>query len=326
MRVLVTGGTGFVGVHLCARLVAEGFDVRVLARPTALLDRLAGLRVQIHPGDVTEADGLDAALDGVQRVFHLAAALKSFTEADMFRVNAGGSRNLARACALRAGDIERLVVVSSVAAVGPSPGGRAPLTEEDPERPVTWYGRSKLAGEKELRSLAAAPTVVLRPPVVYGPYDRELLFFFRAVSRGFLPVLGCRDRFYSLIFVEDLVDSLLRAAAAPAAAGQVFFVAGPEIVSWLEFGALVATTLAVKPALVRAPEIAAVAAGKVADVVAYARGRPSIFSSQKVIEMRQLAWVASPARIQRVLGWTAATPLAEGLARTVRWYRDHGWI
>lgn len=325
MLALVTGGQGFVGSHLCARLVAEGHSVRVLARPSSRLDNLAGLDVEVLRGDVTEAAGLARAVAGCDAVFHAAAALKGLRERDLLRVNAHGTRNLAAAAAASARP-PRFVYVSSAAAAGPSPGGRTPRTEEMPPEPLTWYGRSKLAGEEAVRATRGLEWTIVRPPIVFGPRERDVLDYFRLARRGWLPVVGRADRFYSLLYARDLAEGLVRAGTAAAGAGETYFLAGPEVVSWAELGRLIGAALGVGGRVLRIPEAAASAAGRLADLAAQARRRPAIFSSQKVLEMRAPAWVCSAAKAERDLGWRAATPLADALASTASWYREHGWL
>jgi dihydroflavonol-4-reductase len=326
MLALVTGGHGFVGTHLCARLLAEGHRVRVLARPSSDLGNLAGLEVEVLRADVTEPARMPEAVAGCDVVFHLAGALKGLREEDLFRVNAQGTRNLAVACAAASPRPSRFVYVSSLAAAGPSPGPNAPRTEDMPPHPLTWYGCSKLAGEDAVRSMAGLDWTIVRPPIVYGPRERDVFGYFRIARRGWLPVVGSADRFYSLIYAEDLAAGLVRVAQTPRTVGQVYFLAGPEVVSWIELGRLIASALGVTGRPLRVPEAVASAAGWIADAVARAQGRPHIFSSQKVLEMLAPAWVCSADKAARDIGWRSGTPLANGLASTARWYRDHGWL
>lgn len=326
MFALVTGGQGFVGSHLCARLAAEGHRVRVLARPSSRLDGLSGLDVEVVRADVTEAAGLAAAVAGCDVVFHVAAALKGLRERDLFRVNTDGTRNIAAASAGAEPRPARFVYVSSVAAAGPSPGGREPRTEDMPPKPLTWYGRSKLAGEDAVRSMPELEWTIVRPPLVFGPRERDVLGYFRLAHRGWLPVVGRSDRFYSLIYAEDLAEGLVRAATSSASVGETYFLAGSEVVSWVELGRHIGAALGVAGRVTRIPEAVASTAGRLADALAHARRGAAIFSSQKVLEMLAPAWVCSAAKAERDFGWRAATPLGEALANTASWYRNHGWL
>lgn len=325
MLTLVTGGQGFVGSHLCERLSAAGHKVRVLARPTSDLSPLDGLGVEVFRGDLGGGGDLGPAVEGVDWVFHVAGALMGLREEDLVRVNREGTRRLCEACLSHAPRLSRFLFVSSLAAVGPSPWGGLPILEDAPTRPVTWYGRSKLAAEEVVRS-SGLPSSILRPPVVFGPRDREVFKYFKIARRGILPVPGRRDRSYSLVFAPDLAEGILKAAETEAASGEIFHLTGPEVVTWSELGRKIVAALGARDRVLHLPESLVRAAGRVADLAARLQGRPHIFSSQKVIEMLAPAWVASPQKAQDVLGWTARTPLDEALALTVRWYREHGWL
>jgi nucleoside-diphosphate-sugar epimerase len=316
MLALVTGGSGFIGSHLCERLLAAGHRVRVLARAPGPLANLQGLPVERAQGDLAGA-GLDEAVAGADWVFHLAGALKGFREADLMRVNRDGTRRLLEACR-RGAPGARFLLVSSLAAAGP--GERS---EDAPPRPLTWYGRSKLEAERAVLA-SGLEAVILRPPVVFGPRDRDVLGYFR-VARHCLPVAGRGQRRYSLVYAPDLADGLLRAAETPCPSGEVFHLTGPAL-SWADFGARIAAALGRPARVLPLPEAAVRLCGRGADLWARLRGRPGVFSSQKVLEMLAPGWVASPDKAARVLGWTAPTPLDPALAATVAWYRDHGWL
>jgi nucleoside-diphosphate-sugar epimerase len=323
MLALVTGGQGFIGSHLCGRLLAAGHRVRVLARPGSDAGNLAGLEVDYVRGDLTAGD-LTAAVAGVDWVFHLAGALKGFGPEPLLRVNRDGTRRLVQAVQAAAPGLRRFILVSSLAAAGPSPGGLAPRLESDPPCPLTWYGQSKLAAEQEVLA-AHLPSVILRPPVVFGPRDKDVFTYFQIARRGLLPIPGRAERHYSLIYAPDLADGILRAAQVPAAPGEVFNLTGAAV-TWLELGRRIAQALGRPGRVLHLPEGVIRLAGRGADLAARVQGSPQIFSSQKVLEMLAPAWVASGDKAQRLLGWTAPTPLDQALADTVRWYRDHGWL
>ena len=325
MFALVTGGQGFIGSHLCERLIQEGHRVRVLARESSDLANLQGLPLEIVHGDLIGQKDLGPAVAGIDVVFHLAGALKGFREADLMRVNRDGTRNLIAACAAHNLDLTRFVLVSSLAAAGPSPGGPMATSEDARPAPLTWYGKSKLEAETVVQH-SGLPFTILRPPIVFGPRDRDVFGYFKIAKAGVLPIPGWRDRCYSLVFAPDLAEGILCAATHPKASSEVFNLAGAEVVTWSELGQKIAGALGIRGRVLRLPEFAIRAAGRLADLAARLRGRPQIFSSQKVIEMLAPAWVASPGKAQAMLGWRAATPLDEALALTVRWYRLNGWL
>ena len=186
---LVTGGQGFIGSHLCGRLISAGHRVRVLARPSSGLTNLDGLPVEVVRGDLTGDGSLAQAVAGVDWVFHLAGALKGFSQEELLRVNRDGTKRLVEACAAHTPDLSRFVLVSSLAAAGPSASGGLPRTEDAPPAPLTWYGKSKLEAEMVVLK-AGLPFTILRPPIVFGPRDRDVFSYFQIAKAGVLPIPG----------------------------------------------------------------------------------------------------------------------------------------
>ncbi len=325
MLALVTGGQGFIGSHLCERLLRKGHRVRVLARPRSDLIYLKGLQVEVVFGDLTGDGDLNQAVAEVDWAFHLAGALKGFHEADLMRVNREGTRRLTDACSTHAPNLSRFLLVSSLAAVGPSPGGRLATSEDVSPAPLTWYGKSKHEAEGVVQQ-SGLPFTILRPPIVFGPRDRDVYGYFKLAKAGVLPVPGRKDRSYSLVYAPDLAEGILQAAECPEAVSGIFNLTGPEVLTWSELGQKISTALGVRGHVLNLPEFVIRASGKFADLAAQLRGTPQIFSSQKVIEMLAPAWVASPEKARRTLGWSAKTPLDEALSLTAQWYRDHGWL
>lgn len=320
--ILVTGGTGFIGSHLVERLVAQGRAVRCLVRRTSSVRNLPLASIELTEGDLETGAGLAAALRGADTVIHLAGVTKARIPADYLRGNAAATAQLLRA----AGDVRRFVHVSSLAAAGPSPGDR-PLTEEDPPLPVSHYGRSKLAGELLVRhSPLCGRAVIVRPPVVYGPRDRDVYQVIRAVARGWVLQIGSVRRYFSLVYVEDLVDGLMAAADREGAGGAVFYMAHSSPASWDEFGSTAARLMGRRVRALAIPEKAAHALGLCAEWWTRLSGKPGILSRDKVAEACCAGWVCDPGRARRELGFCAPTSLEDGLRRTLEWYKEAGWL
>ena len=211
-RVLVTGGTGFLGRHLLPQLHAEGAHVTCLVRPGSDAGRLPE-GVAVARGDCATGEGLDAALAEQDICIHMAALLFGLGWQDYLRANGRAAAQLARA-AQNSPTLGRLVLVSSLAAAGPSadaataPG--APGAPAVPCRAVAAYGGSKLLAEQILGRALGERLVVLRPPIIYGSGDRGLLPVFRGVGRGVAvsPGLG-RDFPVSVIVVQGTGSLLL---------------------------------------------------------------------------------------------------------------------
>jgi len=314
--ILVTGATGFIGSHLVETLLARGEKVRALIRRRSSLPA-----VDLAYGDVVSGAGLEEALTDVDVVIHLAGATKALHCRDYYTANVKGTERLARAVASRP---IRLVHVSSLAAAGPSSPG-VPITEDAPTQPITHYGKSKLESEYAVRALRP-DAVIVRPPVVYGPRDTDVLQVLKPISRGWALQIAGTERWFSAIFVRDLADGLLAAARSPVAAGRTYFISHPSPVSWRELASVAGRIMGRSPRLLRVPGATALAAGFLAEVWAHTTGKPGILSREKVMEARCPAWVCDCRRAAVELGFEASTGLEKGLGETLAWYRVAGWL
>lgn len=324
-RCLVTGAAGFVGSHLVEALVGRGHEVSCLVRKTSNLAWLKALPVRLVYGDVVDAASLPAAVDGMDYVYHVAGVTKALREADFFFVNAGGTSNLLKACAGAGRPFQRIVVVSSQAAHGPPRDGR-PMREDDPPRPITPYGLSKLRAEAIAASFASRlPITIVRPPAIYGPRDRETLVVFQWVNRGLSPVPRTKQLF-SVIHARDLANGLVLAGEHPGGPGRLYHLANDEPESLEGMARLIAQALGKRAITLRLPA-AALGIAAVASALAGALQRqPQIFDRYKALELSQPSWVSDTGRARDELGFTATVPLSEGVRETAEWYRRTGWL
>ena len=317
--ILITGATGFVGSHVLEKLRLRGEQVRCLVRPTTNTRRLPD-DVETVPGDLASGVGLDRALDGVDTVIHIAGVTKALSSADYFKGNARATETLVRALD---GESTHLVYVSSIAAIGPSPDGK-PITEDAVPNPVSSYGRSKLEGEKIAGSHRYA--VIVRPPVVYGPRDTDVFQILKAVSQGLVLEIAGGERWFSAIYVEDLAEGLCAVARAPKALGHAYFLAHREPVSWRQFGGTAAKIMGCRPRTVRVPLGAANCVAFFGEMWSRISRNPAIISREKVAEACYGFWTCEPARAAADFGFEAPTPLTAGLAKTLAWYKEAGWL
>jgi UDP-glucose 4-epimerase len=309
VRVLVTGGAGFVGSHLTDALVRRGDQVVVLDDLTTGYVENVTTGARLVEGDVTDSGTVAKAVDGVEVVFHLAATravLRSVQEPQTTdRVNTGGTLNVLEAA--RQAGVRRVVSTSSSSVYG----GKAavPTPESAPAQPRSPYAVSKLAGEHYARvywELHQLETVSLRPFNVFGPRQRPeseyaavIPRFIDALASGHPPeVHGDGRQSRDFTYVDDAVAAFLAAGAAPAAncAGRVYNVAGGQEYNLLSLLSVLGEILGVDiPARHVEPRLGDVRRSR-ADLGAAATD----------------------------LGWCPIVGVEEGLARTVAWFTTHG--
>lgn len=330
LRALVTGASGFVGSTLCEELNRRGFEVRALMRKTSSSLNLAQAKVQPVEGDIRNADSLRYAVEGVDVIFHVAGIVAARSREHFFEANGAGTRNLVEAAKKFNPSLSRFVYVSSLAAAGPSTPQRAREEHEDGE-PVSDYGASKLAGEKEV--LAAKndlPVVVVRPPAVYGPRDRGMFTFFQMLHKGILPLLGMQNpdpRRYSFVHVQDLVQGIILAGTVPGiASGEIFYIAGDGEYSWEEAMRLIAKGSGKKPFPLRLPITAMKCAGGVCTIYSKMTGKVLPFSLDKVKEIEAPAWSCSNAKAKKLLGYQPYWDAEKGFKQVADWYKTNGWL
>jgi len=325
VRVLVTGGTGFIGSHLVEALLVRGHEVRCLVRDSRRLGWISGFpAVTITQGDMNNPCSLREGTQGMDQVYHVAGLTRARSAREFLRVNSEGARHMVQAC-LTPGGPRRLIHLSSLAAVGPMPMS-TPYAEDVSPRPVSSYGRSKLNGEAAVLEVRDRLHVtVLRPSIVYGPRDRGVLEIARWVARGLLPMPAGPPRTLSLCHVQDLVTAILAAGEANVPSGEIFHLAGPGTFTWEQVGHALGEVLGVRPKRVRISVPMLLALATVADAWGWVTGRPGYFSRGKVREAAG-HWPCDTSKARRQLGVDPRVRLAEGAAITMKWYREAGWL
>jgi nucleoside-diphosphate-sugar epimerase len=225
MRWSISGGAGFLGLHLARRLLADGHDVRTLD-VVPLDDPELERSVEEVRGDVRDAEAVRRLSAGADVVVHAAAALPIQASRDGIRsVNVAGTENVLLAA--REEGVRRVIFISSTAVYGVPE--KHPIEEDDPLVGVGWYGESKIDAEALCR-VAAVETTIIRPKTFIGPERLgvfEILFDWIREGRR-IYILGKGHNRYQLLGVEDLVDLIVRAAAVPEAARETFNVGATD--------------------------------------------------------------------------------------------------
>jgi NAD+-dependent farnesol dehydrogenase len=322
MKVLLTGGTGFLGKNVARALAAQGHELRLLVRERSDLGGLPPAEVQ--RGDVTERASLQRAIEGCDAVVHLAALVKMWVpDRRLFEtVNVEGLRNVLEV-ARAAG--RRVVYTSSFIAVGPAGPEPADESRVHPgDRYRNEYERTKALADGVARQVAAEgqDLVMLYPGVVYGPgemTDANLVVKMIAdhLAGRLQGIVGPGDRLWSYAYVDDVALGHVRALER-GRAGERYFLGGPNVTMNELFAALQRLTGAAPPRR-HIPYPVARALGLALYGWAELTGQPPVLTHQ-VVDVFREHWAYSSAKAERELGYRA-TPLEKGLERTLEWLR-----
>jgi nucleoside-diphosphate-sugar epimerase len=294
------------------------------------------LDVRICYGDVMDLQSLRETVPGHDIVHHVAGVATSVGRKRVYEVNEQGVRHVAQACASVTSP-PVLVVVSSLAAAGPSRRNQ-PRTETDPIKPVSHYGRSKLAGERAAADFAdRIPVTIVRPPIVMGEADTLGFKLFRMIWRSRVHVtvgLG-RDQ-YSIVHAADLARLLILAAergqrlrgsaeSDPTCPGY-YFAACDQTPSYADLGRLIASALDRRVLVVPTPPRTIWFAAAAFELMARLRRRPELLDIDKAREARAGSWTCSAQRAVDQLGFSVAATLPDRLRQTAEWYQQEGWL
>lgn len=325
MKTAVTGATGFVGSRLVDHLLERGHRVTALVRSLERAAPLAQRGVRLVKGDLADEAAIADAVGDQDVVIHSAALTGATNESEFLAANRDGTARMVDA-AVRA-NVPRFVLVSSAAAGGPAEVGRPRTGVGEEDRPVTGYGRSKLAAEVEVRR-APIRWSILRPPAVYGPGDvANFLTVFRAARRfGMSPVFGDGSQLISLIHVDDLATAIATAAELPAVDGGTFYVNHPEVVTSRQFVEAVGDVVGRKLRVVPLPHWVTRSALRATGAWAGTFGTRTILHADKANEFVQPAWTGDPTRFIDATGWQPRFDISTGLADTLDWYRKAGLL
>lgn len=321
---LVTGASGFIGRHLRDALLEAEIDVVSLRRPNSP----ASTRGRSASIDYADTDGLCRLMDKERPryVFHVAGATKGVTYRDFFQANVMPTQNLLAALRTAHPCVERFVHISSLTAFGPSTYS-APHTEASTPRPIEFYGKSKLEAEQVVEGQGTAiPWTILRPGGVYGPGDVDYLQLFKTVARGINIFFGNRDRQFSAVYVDDLVQAILAVAATDSSRNRGYFVCDGTPVTWGEFQELIVRASGRRVRTLNLPEFLVDASAIAGEILTRLDKKPRLFNRQKAIMGAQDAWTCRHDALAADAGYRPTVSTREGVDRTLAWYRRERWL
>ena len=327
MKILVTGGTGFTGSALVRRLMLLGHQVKTIDYQKGIVyDQLKKEGADILIGSITDKELVDKATEGVDFVFHIAAA---FRELDVpnehyYNVNVNGTRYVMEAVVKH--NVKKVVYCSTQGVHGHIKN--PPGDENSPVAPEDYYQQTKYEGEVVVQEFIknGMNATIIRPTAIYGPGDPERFFMiFKRAVKGYFPMFGKGETFYHPVYIDNLVDSFILSMDLDRGNGETYIIADEKYYPIKELVKKVGKSMGIDVKIKFYPITPLVIAGHVVEKVCKPFGiAPPIFP-RRVDWYRQVRAFKIDKAIKE-LGYEPKVGIDEGLRKTYEWYKKEGYL
>lgn len=331
MKILITGASGFIGSFIVEEALRRGFETWAAVRRSSSKEYLRDERIKFIELNLSSKEELVEQLRGkdFDYVVHAAGVTKCLHKEDFRRINTEGTKNLADALLELQMPLKRFVFVSSLSIFGAIREQQPyeEIRESDTPQPNTEYGRSKLAAEQYLEQLGnRLPYIILRPTGVYGPREKDYFVMAKSIKQHSDFAVGYRRQDITFVYVSDVVQAIFLALDAPQV-GRKYFLSDGEVYQSTTFSNLIHEELG-RPWWIRitAPEWVLRIITFFGEYTSRLTGKVSVLNKDKYNILRQRNWRCDIQPAIDELGYQPTVKLAEGVKRTIKWYKDNGWL
>jgi len=324
-NLLITGGSGYIGRNLAHYYIQKEYSVRLILKDPNKADPELQASCEILPGDITEPDSMAGAFDNIDAVIHAAGQLGQFglPYKELYAVNVTGAVNVLEA-AMKAG-VNRYIHLSAGGVTGPLK--QSFVDESYSPSPVTDYEKTKWIAEqqvKELGTQANYNSLVLRPTFTYGPGDPHKLKLFKAINKGHYFYVGNGLSTVHPVYIDDLIKGI-DAALHSDIRDESIVIGGVTAVTKRELSTEIASALNVNPPRLMMPANLCKVAAAGCEFFARLSGSQPWLTKSQVLALSE-NWGYSIDKAKRLLHYSPTTILHDGIAKTVTWYRQQGWL
>ena len=326
--VLVTGGTGFTGVHLVKALCNTGATVRVIARASSNRSELEDLPIEWFTGDVFDEQTIERAIQDATYIFHVAAAYREAKISDevYWNVHVKSTQLLAKH-ALKLNKLKRFIHTSTIGVHGHIE--EPPADENYRFAPGDEYQNTKVEAEEWIKKFAKEtqlPLTVVRPAGIYGPGDRRLLKVFKMAKLPIVPILGMNTKnLYHLIHVEDLVAFMVHAAQQQSTLGEIYICGNDTHISFKDMVTVIAECLGKKATFLRLPVTPFFILGDICEAVCKPLNiEPPIYRRRVAFFTKDRSF--NTKKMRDHAGFSCQYSNRDGIRLLCDWYQQQGWL
>ncbi|WP_018613301.1 NAD-dependent epimerase/dehydratase family protein [Segetibacter koreensis] len=325
-KVLITGASGFVGYHLIEAALAKGLDVYAAIRRSSDIKHLTPYNIKYTYPDFTNVDKLAKDLDenSYDFIIHAAGTTKAKNEDEYNRVNATYAANLAKAAKMGAG-LQKMVFLSSLAALGPLTDTNELITESTLPSPVTAYGKSKLLAEAQLKDIDL-PLIILRPTAVYGSRDKDIFIILKTFSRGLEPYIGKKAQQLSFVYAKDLALATVNALFTEETANGIYNISDGNCYTRYEMADITKNVLSRKTIKFHLPLTVVKGLAVLLEKTYGLFDKTPALNVEKLNELTAVNWCCNIEKAQKNLNFNPAYNLQQGLKEALEWYKQNEWF
>ena len=331
MKILITGASGFIGSFIVEKALKRGFETWAAVRKSSSREYLQDERIHFIELNLSKKEQLVEQLrdKDFDYVVHAAGVTKCLNKADFRRINTEGTKNLVDALIETGMPLKRFVFVSSLSVFG-AIKERLPydeIREDDTPQPNTEYGRSKLEAERYLDSVASRiPYIILRPTGVYGPREKDYFVMAKSIKQHSDFAVGYKRQDITFVYVEDVVQAVFL-ALEKGENGRKYFLSDGEVYQSTTFSDLIHEELG-RPWWIRmtAPVWVLRVITFFGEYTSRLTGKVSVLNNDKFNILKQRNWRCDIQPAINELGYQPKVTLKEGVRRSIKWYKDNGWL
>lgn len=324
--VLITGATGFIGFHLVEAAIERGFKVIAAARKSSDIAKLNDKKIPVvilNLANLTDTQKSTRELilkfGKIDTVIHAAGLTQGKNKGEYYRVNQIMTTNLVSALAEVCEEYPKFIFISSIAAMGP--GG----TKEKIPKPVSHYGKSKLAAETSLKSQTKMEWVIVRPTAVYGEGERNFFKIIKTINMGIEVYSGTKNQQLSFIYIHDIVEAIFRIMESNIR-NEIFNLSDGLNYNITDVYDTIKTCLGRKTLKVVIPIFVIYIIALLNTYFGRFSQKMPILNIDKYKEIKEHDWTCDNSYFVQKTGYKPEFLFAEGIKRTINWYRKNDWL
>ena len=330
MKILITGASGFIGSFIVEEALRQGFETWAAVRGSSSKAYLQDERIHLIELNLSSEEQLMEQLRPHQfdYVVHAAGVTKCADKRDFYRINTEGTQNLVRALQRLKIPLKRFVYISSLSVFGAIREQQPyeEIRETDTPQPNTEYGRSKLLAEEWLDTQKDFPYVILRPTGVYGPREKDYFLMAQSIKQHTDFAVGYRQQDITFVYVTDVVQAVFL-AMEKGKTGRKYFLSDGEVYQSTTFSDYIHEELG-RPWWIRitAPVWLLRVVTFIGEYIGRMTGKVSALNNDKYNILRQRNWRCDIQPAIDELGYRPQVKLQEGVRRSIKWYKENGWL